>query len=311
MPRNAKVNIFLFIIILAQFLAGFLLLLVPSLGRASYLAQMTVTYALIYPVPILFFFVLTKWPPKEVFLFRPLSGKNIVLILCISIVCQPVMSFLSAFGALFSTNQVADTMIQIQTIPLWQIVVSLGLYPAVFEELVFRGIVYSGFRNVPEKTAIFMTGLLFGMMHLNFQQFFYAAALGMLFCFFVSRTRSLWASILSHFVINGSQLTLFYFSLYANAQTGAPVTEQAAATLQDSLLLLLSTAAMAVIFLPALIYCLRLFSRRNPKPQIPAGVITDERVLDYNPLPGTAEPVVHVPFLVMAAGFLVFALFLT
>ena len=50
-------------------------------------------------------------------------------------------------------------------------------------------------------TAI-VTGILFGFMHTSFQQVYFAAMMGIYAGFVAYRTRSVWPTILLHFIVN-------------------------------------------------------------------------------------------------------------
>ena len=53
----------------------------------------------------------------------------------------------------------------------------LGLF---MEELLFRGMILKRARRFGDRTAVAFTAVLFGLMHGNLLQFFYAAAIGLI-----------------------------------------------------------------------------------------------------------------------------------
>ena len=79
-----------------------------------------------------------------------------------------------------------------------------------------------------EFIAIFTSGLMFGLFHGNFQQFFFAFALGLLFAFVYARTGRIRYTIGLHMAINmtTSVITAFLYSKYAEY---APTTTDVAA----------------------------------------------------------------------------------
>lgn len=70
------------------------------------------------------------------------------------------------------------------------------------EELLFRGSLLGRLRNYGGWFASIMVGILFGMTHMNYQQIFFAAALGMIAGYITLRAQSIWPAILMHFSIN-------------------------------------------------------------------------------------------------------------
>ena len=60
----------------------------------------------------------------------------------------------------------------------------------IFEEWLFRKQLIDHTRKYGEKTAILLSGLAFGLFHMNLFQFFYAFLLGLMFGYVYTRTSS-------------------------------------------------------------------------------------------------------------------------
>ncbi len=74
----------------------------------------------------------------------------------------------------------------------------------IIEELIFRGIIMHGLmRNYPKGVAIFFSGLLFALFHMNPWQFPATFLLGMLLGWVMIRTRNIFACIIGHAINNG------------------------------------------------------------------------------------------------------------
>lgn len=82
--------------------------------------------------------------------------------------------------------------------------IALGaLLPAVFEELTHRGLLIDAFQDRGnEIETVVLSGLLFGAMHTNILQFFYAFVGGMVFAFLAIKTNSIYPAMLLHFCNN-------------------------------------------------------------------------------------------------------------
>jgi sodium transport system permease protein len=90
---------------------------------------------------------------------------------------------------------------------IWQLVLVLGLVPAVIEELAFRGFMLSGFRRLGHKwRAIALSSFFFGITHAIFQQSIVACLLGLVIGYIVVQTGSLLPAIAYHFVHNALAL---------------------------------------------------------------------------------------------------------
>lgn len=77
-----------------------------------------------------------------------------------------------------------------------------AVLPAFCEEFANRGMLLSGLKELGLKKAIIISGLIFGLMHLNIGQFGYAFLIGMFFAFVFFATGSIWPSIIIHFMNN-------------------------------------------------------------------------------------------------------------
>ncbi len=85
--------------------------------------------------------------------------------------------------------------------PLMNLVV-LVIGAPIFEELMFRKLLIDRLLPYSEAFAVLTGGLLFGLVHGNFYQFFYATLLGMLFSLVYIRTGKLRYTIGMHMIIN-------------------------------------------------------------------------------------------------------------
>ncbi len=85
---------------------------------------------------------------------------------------------------------------------IWVTAIFTVLCAPVFEEILFRKLVCDKVIKYGEGCAVILSGLIFGLFHMNFNQFFYAFFLGSFFAFIYVKTGSLKYTILLHMVIN-------------------------------------------------------------------------------------------------------------
>ncbi len=76
------------------------------------------------------------------------------------------------------------------------------LVPAFCEEFLFRGAILTNCLPFGRGTAIFISALLFGLMHQNAEQIFYAFGAGLVLGLVYERTGSIWNCIFLHLVNN-------------------------------------------------------------------------------------------------------------
>lgn len=115
-------------------------------------------------------------------------------------------------------------------------VLAVGILAPIFEELLFRKLLIDRLIKHGEFVAILTSGLLFGLFHGNFSQFFYAAALGFLWAFVYVRTGKIHYSILMHMIINlsNSAITIYLFGKSADYLANATDTAAILAVMQSS-----------------------------------------------------------------------------
>lgn len=80
--------------------------------------------------------------------------------------------------------------------------VALPIFAPVFEELMFRGTIHRNCEPVGKWFAVIASAIVFGLFHVNYPQLLYAAVLGIFSSFMVAKTRSIFPSMLVHFIIN-------------------------------------------------------------------------------------------------------------
>jgi sodium transport system permease protein len=87
--------------------------------------------------------------------------------------------------------------------PIWFVLLVMALIPAVCEELVFRGFIFSGLqRDSGHVRAVLLSALLFGLSHGVLQQTITASLVGLLLGWIAYRTGGVGCTIIFHFVHN-------------------------------------------------------------------------------------------------------------
>jgi sodium transport system permease protein len=93
----------------------------------------------------------------------------------------------------------------------WLLLV-IAVTPAICEELVFRGVLLQGFsRDMPMRKAVLGCALVFGAFHLSFEtviRFLPTAWTGLVLAYVCWNTRSIFPSMLMHFINNATVLVL-------------------------------------------------------------------------------------------------------
>jgi sodium transport system permease protein len=110
------------------------------------------------------------------------------------------------------SREMEATLSLLDKFPLWVVLATGALVPAIFEEMAFRGVLLSGLRKDWSKWgAILFSSLMFGLIHLSFERLFNTTTLGILMAVLLWNGRSIFLASLFHFLNNGIAFTLFYY----------------------------------------------------------------------------------------------------
>ncbi len=116
-----------------------------------------------------------------------------------SIIAGFLMTAIETFKGQEISNAVADQINE--SSPLVNLITAVVLAP-IFEELICRKLIIDRLLPYSEVLAVTASGLLFGLIHGNFYQFFYAAFLGMLFALVYVKTGNIFHTIGMHAIVN-------------------------------------------------------------------------------------------------------------
>ena len=145
---------------------------------------------------------------------RPLSIPILVLFGCsLSYMLAIILTLLSQFdifSKVFNNYEQVSEMIFGGSFVLS--LLSVGIIGPVFEEVLFRGLVFGELRKITKvKVALVLQALLFGIYHLNVVQGIYAFVLGLIIGFVYYRSSSIIAPIIIHVSINSLSVIIDEF----------------------------------------------------------------------------------------------------
>lgn len=149
---------------------------------------------------------------KETFRVRSINGKTFAFAFLAVICSFPIISFLNILSMLFVENAVANTVSNIYPYGLKISLLVMAVLPAIGEELLVRGVIYRSYRQKSPIIAWILSSVIFGMLHMNFNQMPYAIYLGILMVVMVEASDSILTSMCMHFFVNGISTLSGYFS---------------------------------------------------------------------------------------------------
>lgn len=163
--------------------------------------------------PALFMGVMLTTSVVRTFRLRIPSWRMVGLAIILPVMLHPVTLELQAslswfFPQLPKSAQAALKLISDDSMPLWFVLLTFAVAPAICEETAFRGFILSGFsRSRRIWLAIVLSSVCFGVMHMIPQQVFNATLLGLVLGLIAIRSNSLLPGIVFHFIYNAMGVT--------------------------------------------------------------------------------------------------------
>ncbi|MDD3415316.1 MAG: type II CAAX endopeptidase family protein [Lachnospiraceae bacterium] len=206
-------------------------------------------------IPAIIFMMVTKEKTKNLISFRKVKISTFFLTLLFTFLLSPLIMAVNAFSMIFTDNAVMEISSEVLNQPYIVMVLIIGFLGPFCEEYVFRGVIYGAFRKTGKiVTSIVLQALLFGLMHLNFNQFCYAFVIGVFLALLVEITDSIWCSFAMHAAINSSNVTLMYLT-NPYLQENDRMLEMAGMSYTDTMILVACIYLVIAVFTTTIALC--------------------------------------------------------
>lgn len=129
---------------------------------------------------------------------------------------KPTEALMEKMTHLFLGSQDSGTM--------WLAFFSIAVIPAFLEEFTFRGVIQPILAKITGNihAAIWLTAVIFSLIHFQFYGFLPRVLLGALLGYLVIWTGTIWAAVFAHFVNNA--LAFVIYQIYGSTETPADST---------------------------------------------------------------------------------------
>lgn len=224
---------------------------------------------------------------RETFRIRSIRPVSLVFIFLIAFCSFPIISLLNVISMFFVENEVAGVAMDMYPHGLFLSMLVMAVMPAVGEEVLMRGVIYRSYQRKSPIFALFASAVIFGLIHMNFNQMPYAIFLGIIMVLLIEATDSILSSMFLHFLING-------FSTMAGYFTANIVETQVQSTSSPWIVQIMPYVILSAIMVPALIFLMLalfringrkikvVFKKKDQVPEISDGdeIKKKERVVD-------------------------------
>ena len=243
MKNVTKTNVLFTATVLVYIILSYSLEFVPA-------SLLTVNMLLVVPeiillLPALAYVLVLRPKTVDGVSMSVVSPTTTILTVVLTFAIMPLVMFINSLTSLFAENSV-DTVLThiVNNNPLWLNLLIIALLPAVVEEFIFRGLIFNGYKRRNPFMAILLSAALFGLIHMNINQFSYAFVIGVIFGFMVYATGSLLPSILSHFIINGTSVVISHLSVDSATE---PVATEVKIGIADYIYVYVALGVIAII----------------------------------------------------------------
>lgn len=200
---------------------------------------------------------------NELLGFHKIKISTFFMVILLTFLIMPMTSALNSISMLFVDNAVesiSDSASQIPFLVMWFMV---GVFGPFSEEFIFRGVIFRGYKNSGSvMQAVIWSAVLFGIMHLNFNQAPYAIAMGIMCALVVEASGSLWASVIVHVTFNTSSVCMMYLSEFINQINYSDGHVEEVVT-NDELLMIIGPLLVMAVIATSLAVCVLVWIAKN------------------------------------------------
>lgn len=168
---------------------------------------------IMFAIPVIFFSLAKKQKVKQTFKdfeYKKVSGKVIACAVGLGFIVFFLNGYISSIFSyiieLLGYENVPSSSsgagVEYDWLYFLVCVVCSCLLPALCEETAHRGMLLNGIKRYGVGKAILISGLLFGLIHLNINQFFYATIIGWFLGMLTIVSNSIYPAMIVHFMNN-------------------------------------------------------------------------------------------------------------
>lgn len=202
---------------------------------------------------------------RETFRIRPVGIKTVVFAFAIILCSYPIVALLNLISMFFVENAVVETAAGLYQHGFLISMLVMALCPAIGEEFLMRGVVYRSYRKKSPVLAWILSAVIFGLLHMNFNQMPYAVYLGLIMVLMMEASDSIVTPMLMHFFMNGiATLSGFFSKDVVEDISGAAYNAESVLGSGDGVgIALVSMGSLAVFMIPLVILIIKATFRVN------------------------------------------------
>lgn len=305
MRKVFRANVYFLIILILEIVMPYITYpIYKGLGISDVRIVLVLNHVLLFLVPAIIYVLVTKCNVRQTFKFNPLPIKDLFLVIVLAFLCVPIMNFFGLISGFFFENNVGNLITSISGTPYLILMGIIAFMPAITEEITLRGIVLSGYDDKNRFKSALVIGLFFGIFHLDANQFLYATVLGFILAYVVRITGSIFSSMIMHFILNGTSITMQKLITLINPTYMEQTSEVSLKTLPLSEKLILLQGSI-IIFAISVILAYLVIRKLDKRSDFRESSKLIE-IREYTKVEESKERIIDVPFLAIIVIYIVF-----
>ncbi len=197
-------------------------------------------------IPALIYVLVMKIDIIKCIPYRKIKLSDAVSSLLIGYCLVPLVLLINVISSVFATNYLNSSTTEISQYPFIIQLLLMAFLPTIAEEFVFRGLFYHSYRKNGILGAAILSGVIFGAIHLNINQFCYACVMGLVFALMVEITGSMFSSMLAHFAVNSYSIIMLKLVSMSGISVQTEQASQQMMSQYSGVIILLQIAILAV-----------------------------------------------------------------
>ncbi len=152
---------------------GILTIVYPPI-KDNILLSIAATQLMLVFLPTILYLLFVKLPITKTLRLYPTKPINLLFSFLIGFLSIPTVMLINLLSQFIVSPVINETLKSLPSEPFGYSLLVIAVFPALFEEMATRGIFLSHYRHTRILTASLMSGLFFGIIHMNLNQFLYA-----------------------------------------------------------------------------------------------------------------------------------------
>ena len=206
-----------FLSLICVYLCVVMILWKTNIGSHITMVQNLILSQSMIFVPTIIYILISKCDLRETLRLKKTHWLAIIIVPAFVVALEPLMTLINAISLLWvesATTELATGLVSNHK--LWVSTLLMAVTPGIVEELAYRGVIMGSYRYGSRLAAIIIGGIMFGAMHMNFNQMAYAMVLGMMLGFLAEATGSIFTTMYAHFCFNEISVIISYIASHVS-----------------------------------------------------------------------------------------------